>query len=64
MVADATTPFTDSLQLGEQTHGKAEVWLVEGAGHLQALTHPEFLKRIKRFLRERRVGEDDDRAAQ
>ena len=47
---DRTTPFTDSVRLGEQCNGKAEVWLVEGAGHLQALANPEYLDRIRRFL--------------
>jgi len=47
---DGTTSYADSLRLQEQTNGKAEVWIVEGAGHLQALAHPEYFSRIKRFL--------------
>ncbi len=47
---DRTTPYTDSVRLGERLNGKAEVWLIEGAGHLQTLSHPEYLGRMKRFL--------------
>lgn len=47
---DGTSSCTDSLCLAEQVNGKAEVWLVEGAGHLQALAHPDYCNRLRRFF--------------
>jgi alpha-beta hydrolase superfamily lysophospholipase len=47
---DRTTSFTDSVRLQEMTGGKAELWLVDGAGHLQSLEHPDYVARVRRFL--------------
>jgi pimeloyl-ACP methyl ester carboxylesterase len=50
--ADATTSSSDSVRLQECTQGRAELWLVDGAGHLQALGHPDYAERLRRFLTE------------
>jgi pimeloyl-ACP methyl ester carboxylesterase len=55
--ADATTPFGDSVRLQECTQGRALLWLVEGAGHLQAIVHPEYASRLHDFL-----SQDDGRS--
>lgn len=48
--ADATTSVNDSIRLQDRTQGRAELWRVEGAGHIQALGHPDYASRLQRFL--------------
>jgi hypothetical protein len=40
----------EALRLYEATNGRAELWLVPGAGHVQAVDHPEYRERLRRFF--------------
>jgi pimeloyl-ACP methyl ester carboxylesterase len=47
---DKTTSYLDSLRLQELTGNRAQVCVIEGAGHLQSVAHPDWYPRIQRFL--------------
>ena len=40
--ADALVPHTEALRPYELAGRRAELWLVDGMGHLQTLGHPEY----------------------
>lgn len=48
--ADSMIPCSESERLREAAGKKAQLWLVDGMGHLQALGHPEYRERLRRFL--------------
>ncbi|MGH7321529.1 MAG: alpha/beta hydrolase [Candidatus Rokuibacteriota bacterium] len=47
---DRFIPHTETLRLHALAGGRAELWLVEGAGHVQTLDHPEYRERLARFF--------------
>jgi alpha-beta hydrolase superfamily lysophospholipase len=48
--ADRLVPPGETLRLHALAGGRAELWLVEGAGHVQTLDHPDYRTRVARFL--------------
>lgn len=50
--ADNMIPATEAQRLHEAVGPQAQLWLVEDAGHLQALGHPAYRERLRTFLDE------------
>jgi pimeloyl-ACP methyl ester carboxylesterase len=50
--ADDMIPPTEAQRLQTAVGPQAQLWLVEGAGHLQAMGHPDYRGRLRRFLEE------------
>lgn len=48
--ADGTVPVSEVEHLVAAAGGKAQVFLVEGAGHMRTIGHPEYSKRVGAFL--------------
>ena len=48
--ADDMIPPTEAQRLQTAVGPQAQLWLVEGAGHLQAMGHPDYRERLRRFL--------------
>lgn len=47
--ADSFIPYTESIRLYEATNRKAQLWLVDGADHVQSMDQPEYKTRLKSF---------------
>jgi pimeloyl-ACP methyl ester carboxylesterase len=58
--ADSMIPHTEAVRLHAQA-GKAELWLVEGADHMQTITHPMYQERLRRFFEQPRPGHSPSR---
>jgi pimeloyl-ACP methyl ester carboxylesterase len=47
---DRLVPHAETLRLYEATGHRADLWLVPGAGHVQAVDQPEYRERLRRFF--------------
>ena len=47
--ADGVVPATESNKLHEASGKRAELWLVEGAGHSGSMMRPEYVRRLRAF---------------
>jgi pimeloyl-ACP methyl ester carboxylesterase len=54
-MADTMIPHTESERLHEAA-AHAELWLIDGFGHIQAATHAEYAARVGRFFSGQRYG--------
>jgi pimeloyl-ACP methyl ester carboxylesterase len=48
--ADRLIPPAQTLRLHDWAGGRAELWLVEGAGHVGTVDHPQYRERLARFF--------------
>jgi pimeloyl-ACP methyl ester carboxylesterase len=48
--ADTIAPVSEALRLRDWSGGRAQLWLVENAGHLQAMGHPDYKQRLGQFF--------------
>lgn len=48
--ADDVIPATESIHLHEASGKRAELWIVEGQGHLGAMNHPAYGQRLRKFF--------------
>ena len=47
---DNMIPSTESVRLQKVAGTKAQLWLVDGMGHLQTIGYPEYRERLRRFF--------------
>lgn len=51
--ADAMIPVSECKRLHEAAGPRSQLWLVDNAGHLETMQHPDYKERLRRFFEEK-----------